>query len=419
MTALPAPLARVLVAVSSSALLTLSVVVGPPATAEPIPDYYPNIPRCHTGTDTDGLYCIESATRDGVEVYLPDGSTDGLFELPVVDIDGAHQVLFGVSLWQVVGGQLSAVGDNPSIEPDHLWQITVNVGSMDLVEMSGTLRDPQLSFGGDPTDGRTVTVSFRPTPAAWWWDDQGPLPCSYADGCGTDDTEATLVYDGFASGTLTDDDGMENWTAAQIERRRGYVNTSNAQEASWHYDAATNAMVVEMANPHLKAPGEPATGFFDVVVPDALLLNEYSVPDPDNLTTGSFVVKRSGSAAPVDFTVTRVTGGVRLKVDDITFSTPRFTIRPKVSTPGAPRWGSVTRPHKRTVKVTFKRPLADGGSPIKAYKVQCARGDSAWTMRLAKVAPAVFPHMTAKPMTCKVRAINGEGLGPWSTPRNG
>jgi len=416
-TALPASLARTLVLAFSASVLALPVATASPASADPKPADGIAWPRCGSGDDTDGKYCIESVTADGVEFYPPDGSVDTVFDQPEVDLLGPGEVRFGVELWQVVGGQYSAVGGNASVDPTTTWQITANVRSIDLVEMTGSVRDPLLSLGGDATSGYTFTLTFTPTPMAIMED---YTSCTYADGCGDDDTVATLVYGGFASGKLTDDTDMAGtWTPAEINRRRGYVTTSNAQEASWRYDLSSNTMVVEMANPHLRAVGEPAVGYFDVVVPDALLINEYSVPDPTALTAGSLTVKRTGSSAPVDFTVTREAGGVRLKVDDITFSTPQFKIHPKVSAPGAPRWGSVTRPHKKTVKVTFRKPLANGGSPIKAYKVQCARGAGAWTMRLTSVTPAVFPNMTPKPMTCKVRAINAEGRGPWSTPRIG
>jgi hypothetical protein len=121
----------------------------------------------------------------------------------------------------------------------------------------------------------------------------------------------------------------------------------------------------------------------------------------------------------VDFAVTRVAGGVRLKVDDITFSTPRFTIKPKAAVPGAPRWGAVTRPDRRTVKVTFRKPVADGGKAITTYRVQCGRGVNVWTTKVHRVKPALFPDMPRKAVTCKVRAVNSVGAGPWSSARQG
>ncbi|MCB0908462.1 MAG: fibronectin type III domain-containing protein [Nocardioidaceae bacterium] len=420
MTALPAPLLRVLVAAACAAFVALPVVTASPASADPKPAEGSSWPRCGEGTDTDGFYCVESVTRNGVEVYTPDGSVDGDYELPYIDLIGPGDIRFGVEHWQVVGGSLVPAPDSEfgDVDPTARWEWVVNTGTIDPVELYGHIQDPELVLGGNATDGYTFTLSLTPTPIAWNWDANGWVDCSYDGGCGDETTVAGLVYDGFVTGYVTD--GVTSGLpAADIPFRRGYVNSYNAQDAYWFYDAATNALVVRMANVHLKAPGVPATGSFETFIPDSMLIREYDVPDPASLTDASFTVRRTGSDSPVPFTVTREPGGIRLSIDGITFSTPQFRIRPKVSLPGAPRWGSVSRSHKRTVKVMFKRPLADGGSPIKAYKVQCARGESAWTMRLPKVAPALFPHMTAKPMTCRVRAINGEGRGPWSTPRIG
>ena len=87
--------------------------------------------------------------------------------------------------------------------------------------------------------------------------------------------------------------------------------------------------------------------------------------------------------------------------------------------PGTPRWGTVTRPQTRTVKVTFRKPVADGGKAITAYRVQCGRGDNVWTTTVHRVKPALFPDLPRKPVSCKVRAVNSVGAGHWSSVRQG
>ena len=390
------------------------MITASPAAADPKPGIAQEWPTCGEGSDTDGRYCVESVTRNGEPAVQPDLSVDGSYEAPYIDLIGDGDVRFGINHWVVTDGVPDAIG---TLEPGVTWEWTVNVGSIEPVEMFGHVRDPQLSFGGNATDGYTFTLSLEPAPIAWSW---GVLPggCSYDGGCGDNSTVAGLVYDGFITGYVTDD-VTSGLSPAEIAHRQGYVYSSNAEDAYTLYDPDTNSMLVRLANVHLSAPGVPATGYFDTFIPDSMLMHEYAVPDPTSLTNASFTVRRTGSDAAVPFTVTREPGGIRLKVDGITFSRPQFKIHPKASPPGAPRWGSVTRPHKKTVKVTFRKPLANGGSPIKAYKVQCARGESAWTVRLTSVTPAAFPNMTPKPMTCKVRAINAQGRGPWSTPRIG
>lgn len=373
---------------------------------------------CGQDGDTDGFYCVESVTRDGVPVGEPDTSVDGLYEDPYIDLIGPGDIRFGVENWEVVGGVLQTGDPWGDVDPEATWEWTVNTGPIDPVELYGQMRDPELSFGGNDVTGHTFTLSLRAAPLALSWGVLGPDGCSYSGGCGDDMTVAGLVYNGFITGYVTDDAGS-SLTPTEVNRRRGYINTYTSEYAAWYYDFDANAMVVELANVHLMAPGVPATGVFEQVIPDAMLIHDFGVPDPDTLTTGSVSVRQTGSTATVPFTVTREPGAIRIRIHDITFSTPQFRIRTKASVPGAPRWGSVTRPQKRMVKVTFRRPVADGGHAIKAYKVRCARGVSAWTVRLTKVKPALFPHMTLKPMTCTLRAINSEGAGPWSSPRTG
>ncbi|MFN8192955.1 MAG: fibronectin type III domain-containing protein [Nocardioidaceae bacterium] len=408
-------ISRALTAALAVAALATPVLTASPASADPKPGEGQEWPLCGEGGDTDGFYCVVSVTRDGVPVTSePDLSVDGSYEDPYIDLIGPGDVRFGIDHWVVTGGVPDIIG---TIEPDVTWEWTVNTGPVDPVEMYGHLRDPQLSFGGNATDGYTFTLSVKPAPIAWNWDASGWLPCDFPDACGDDTTVAGLVYDGFITGYVTDDAA---WTpASEVAHRRGYINSYNAQNASWFYDSATNSMVVQMANVHLKAPGVPATGYFETVIPDAMLIHEYSVPDPDNLTTGSFQVRQSGTTATVPFTVTRLPGAVRLEIEGITFSTPEFRIKPKASVPGKPRWGSVTRPKRTTVKVTFKRPLADGGKAITGYRVQCGRGDAVWTTGVRRVAPVTFPDMPRKLVDCRVRARNAKGLGPWSTVKQG
>lgn len=406
----------------SASLLALPLLTASPATSgahAAAPDPKPGIgqewPLCGQDGDTDGFYCVESVTRDGVPVLAePDLSVDGSYEDPYIDLIGSGDVRFGIDHWVVTGGVPTIIGD---IDPDVTWEWMVNTGPIYPIELYGNLRDPAMSLGGDAINGYTFTLSLKPAPMAVSWGVLDPDGCSYHGGCGDDTTVAGLVYDGFITGYITDD---ASWTpASDVAHRRGYINSYNAEYAWWYYDEPTNSMVVEMANVHLAAPGVPATGYFETVIPDAMLIHEYGVPDPTSLTLGSFSVRQSGTTATVPFTVTREPGAIRLEIEGITFSTPRFTIKPKASVPGTPRWGTVTRPRPRTVKVTFRRPVADGGKAITAYRVQCGRGDNTWTTTVHQVKPALFPDVPRKPVSCKVRAVNKLGAGRWSSVRQG
>lgn len=410
----------------SASLLALPLLAASPAAtstaAAAAPDPKPGIgqewPRCGTGADTDGFYCVESVTRNGVEVYDPDLSVEGPFEDPYIDLIGPGDVRFGVYNWVVVGGVLQQGDPWGDLDPTATWVWTVNTGPIDTLELYAHVRDPDLSFGGNATDGYTFTLTVMPAPIAWAWGVLGTDGCSFSGGCGDNSTVAGLMYRGFITGYVTDD-ATSGLPPGDLSYRRGFINSGNAEDVNVFYDWETNSMVVQMANVHLAAPGVPATGYFETVIPDSMLIREYGVPDPTSLTSASFMVHQSGSTATVPFTVTRETDGIRLKISGITFSRPEFRIKPKASVPGKPRWGAVTRPDRRTVKVIFRRPVADGGKAITTYRVQCGRGVNVWTTKVHRVTPALFPDMPRKAVTCKMRAVNSVGAGPWSSVKQG
>jgi hypothetical protein len=398
-------------------VLALPVTTASPAAADPKPDEGQSWPMCGVAPDDDGQFCVVSVTRNGVAPESPPIG-DGEWEEPYVDLIGPGDVRFGVYHWVRVGSDLTLLGD---VDPTAEWVLVVNTGPVRTREVYGHIRDVSLSFGGDAVDGWTFTLTLKPTPIAWLWDESGWLPCSYDGGCGDDATVAGLVYAGFVTGYVTDDAGS-GMPPSMISDRTGYINAYNAQDAYSFYDPTRNAMVVRMANPHLALAGPPpveAIGFYETFLPDAMLVNEFGVPDPGSLTGGSFTVRRSGSSVDVPFTLTHEPGGVRIKIDAITFSTPEFKIKPHPSRPGVPRWGSVTRLSAHAVTVRFRAPVADGGAAHTKYTARCRRGDATWLKASGTGSPLTVRGVPRKPVTCQVRAVNRIGPSLWSATRTG
>jgi hypothetical protein len=382
--------------------------LSPAAHADPVPPLFNPWPRCGTAPDDDGQYCIVSVTKDGAPVPVPDYGTDGTYDEPYVDLLDAGTVRFGLYKDVVSGGLLDQQAD---VDPGHTWVYTVNVGSIRPNELYGNVRDVGLSFGGNASTGYTFSLTFKPTPIAHRL--AAGFSCSYDTGCGDDTTLADTVYGGFVTGYVTDD-ASSGLSASEIADRHGYVAAYSAQDAYSFYDPDTNSLVVRMANPHLASPGVPATGNYEARIPDAMLVNELGVPDPSTLTTGSFTVARTGSSSAVPFTVTRYAGGVEVKIDSITFSTPQYKIHPKPTAPGAPRWGSVRRVNAHSVKVLFRAPRADGGRRVASYAARCRRGHNAWHTRAGTSSPVVVTNLPARGVSCQVRARNAIGWGAWS-----
>jgi hypothetical protein len=394
----------------------LALTLAESAHADPKPGVADPWPMCGTAPDTDGQYCIVSITRDGVEVSpLADCDTPGDQEVPYVDLIGAGDVRFGAITQHVDGAGCEDQAGR--VDPAHTWVFTVNTGAIDPVEMYGTVRDTDLSFGGNATDGHTFTLTFKPAPIAWR--DDPSFSCSYDGGCGDDTTVADTVYDGFVTGYVTDDAGS-GLGAAEIADRYGYIASYNAQNAYTFYDIDTNTLEVRMANPHLAstAPDTPATGYYDTFLPNAYLIDELNVPDPSTLSGGTLTVVRAGSSSAVPFTVSHESGGVRIHISGITFSKPRYKIHPKPTAPGMPRWGSVHRTGPHTVKVAFRAPRADGGKALTGYAVRCRHGSGPWHSAPTAHSPVTIGGLPAGTISCQVRARNSIGWGHWTKPRH-
>ncbi|WP_151084131.1 hypothetical protein [Nocardioides cynanchi] len=404
---------RVLRLLPLALLVPLLVVTGTTsAHADPVPAAGHPWPRCGSAPDTDGKYCIVSVTKDGVAVPPVTASTPaGTYDDPFVQRVDAGTVRVGLRTTTVTGPGSST--SSPAVSPTGTWVYRVNVGSIRPVELYGNLRNVDLSFGGNATTGHTFTVTFQPTPVAWLLGSD----CSVFGGCGDNSTVADTVYSGFASGYVSDD-ASTGLTAAQIAARRGYLNVYNAEDAYWFYDSGRNSLVMRMANPHLRSPGVRATGSFQTRIPDAMLIDQLNVPDPRALTARSFSVVRTGSGA-VPITLTRVRGAVDIRVKGVTFSTPEYSIHPRPTPPGAPRWGSLRRVGRHQVRATFRAPRADGGLPVKVYAVRCRRGTGSWHSATGGRSPLTVGPVPTGRLTCELRAHNKRGWGPWSTPRTG
>lgn len=374
-----------------------SVASGGPASAAP-PGIGVSWPSC--AGDADGLYCIESVTKNG---GAPTAQDD-----PYVDLIGAGDVRFG--LLKSTDGGTTWVGD---VDPGDTWTYVVNTGSINPRELYGHIKDVTFSTSGSPsTGGYEFTLTFNPTPVAFT-----NSTCDWSAGCGTDSTAADYDYDGFVTGYVTDL-ASSGLSASEINDRTGYVHVYSAQQADEFYNADTNTIEVRMANTHLKADGvTPVVGNYQSFLPDSMLINVLNVPDPSTLTTGSFSITRVGSgSAPA--TVTRVAGGVAISIPDIHFSNPRYRIHPKPTAPGVPRRVKVTKPTAHTAKVSFKRPLADGGAAITKYQARCRKGSGAWHQAAAGASPVVVKSLPRGSVSCQVRAVNRLGAGPWSVRRS-
>ncbi|MDP3969088.1 MAG: hypothetical protein Q8Q02_12485 [Nocardioides sp.] len=389
------------------------------ASADPAPGTG-NWPMCGTAPDTDGRYCVVSMTRNGVDITHP---ASGDYYLPYIDMIGPGDVRFGVEHYRDGAlvtrdngaGGLMADGE---LVPGDVFDIEVNTGAVVPRELFVRGQDVTFTRGGNATDGYRFGVRLQPTPFAWLKiDDGSPWPCT-VQACGDDSTIADpyWVYDGFITGYVTD----ISWASPAEQRMMtGLLHAYNAQDANLFYDYDTNAMVIQLANPHLKEPGVVATGAYQTFLPYSMLTGMMNVPDPTTLTGGSFLVSRAGSGTTVPFTLTHHPAGVEILIPDITYSTPTYRIKPRRSAPGQPQLRRVVRVAPNTTRVKFTPPVANGGAVITGYRARCRRGTAVWHYGSATASPIRVRNVPRRPVTCQVRAINRIGAGAWSLPKRG
>ncbi|MBO9522048.1 MAG: fibronectin type III domain-containing protein [Nocardioidaceae bacterium] len=408
---------RLLVLLASVGVCVGTALVGVPF-AQAAPDAgpaftYQVLPMC--SDDADGKECVVSATRDGAAMtagVYP--STPGTHEWFYVD-NGWRNGMFAFNLnAATVPAGPGPVTQSRSVDRDATWVITVNTGSYVPREVNSRTRNTGFVRGGNATTGYWFQISFNPVPIAWHWAD-GPTPCNMT-ACGDDSVPAEFVSDadkGFADGYVTDlgDSPSPRYVGA----RTGFVMASNAQyQGEPEYDATTNSLVISMANPHLRAPGVQATGFFEAFLPNSYLLNQLGVPYPSTLTGGSIVVQRLGTTTTTPFTLTHTSTGIWVRVAGIGFSRPRYRLTTKPSAPGMPRAVVARKITAHSARVRFVRPIANGGRRIDLYQARCHRVGKAWHYARRTVSPITVTRLPRGRVLCQVRAHNAKGYGRWS-----
>ena len=387
------------------ALLVGALVTPAAASADPVPAIDQDWPMCGAGGDDDGLYCIVSMTKNGVAITEPPAGT---WQLPYIDFIDGGGVRYGVENHTVGSGNTTT-----DVPPDDVYVVAVNTGTIKPRELYGRIREVTFARGGGIPGGYTFTLTFKPTPVAFT-----SAPCDFG-ACGDDTTVADIVRGGFVTGFVTDLVGS-GLDAAEIAARSGYVHAYNAQVGVLpFYDFDTNALVIRLANPHLKSPGVVATGSYETFLPNALLTTVMNVPDPTSLTGGSVTVDRTAGGTPtsVPFTLTHETGGIRIEIPSITYSSPRYRIKLKRTAPGKPRLYGASRPTKTSVTLRFLKPLANGGSAVTKYVARCRRPGGPWFLTSGPRSPLTLKNLPRRPVTCSVRAINSIGKGQFSATR--
>ncbi|MFL6106178.1 MAG: hypothetical protein ACJ72L_04380 [Marmoricola sp.] len=370
-----------------------------PARADTLPAEGNNWPMCSSPSDE---YCVVVKRRNGADVNPGDTYQ------PYVDTIGSGTIRYGV--YRVVGP--NSYGD---VDPNDEYILDVRTGTVDPREVFGRIKDVTFNTYGNAVSGYEFALTFKPTPVHHVGYNGDTRTCSVYAGCGDSTWEASLDYDGFVTGYVTDLEGS-GLSDAEIGWRTGMVRAYNAQDENTYYDPDIDSLVIKLANPHLTGTGAVATGSYQMYFPNDYLINVMGVPDPSSLTGGSFTVTRSAtdSSGPVPFTVTHDSGGVQVSISGITYSRPTYKIKPKPTVPGKPRTTAVVKV-SGGAKIYFKAPLANGGRSVDRYSARCRRSStSSWVSVAGSRSP-----LTIRPLygtaSCQVRAHNSIGWGSFGS----
>lgn len=398
---------RLLALLATAALAAGGVALAAPASAKPaFGDYWT---LCG---GTVQSYCIQSATQDGSAIVPnQDGSTnrdfpwisqvdDNLIDFGVYHDDGTHSHL-----------------DYALAHPNALYTLVVRTGTFVPRELDAVAKNGSYKISRD-VYGWKFTLTFRPT--AVHQTNPGVTPCSYDGGCGDSTTKADPAYDqpAFATGGIqTLNPAVSGLSAAEVAQRFGMYTFTSAENSYVFYNNDLNVLEVRLANPHLQADGvTPVTdGSYDAFVPNAYLTGTMSVPDPSMLS-GFTVTKTVGTTTvPASASMTHVAGGIVFHLSGISFSRPTYRLRPRPTPPGRPRAVGVRKVSLHTAKVTFRRPLLNGGRAITYYQARCQRLRGTWHYARRSASPIYVTRLPRGRVYCEVRAHNAIGYGRWTT----
>ena len=241
------------------------------------------------------------------------------------------------------------------------------------------------------------------------------------------------------------DNGIKHEVRVQASSTRGDSGWSAAQSATPAQlpsfgpkeapvlDAGNQQILVRWNTP--ADSGSPVTGYdlqYRACTATDSDKTKLTCEPEDDATWGSWTTHRhSGTATTA--TITRLTNGtayqVQVKASNANGTGPWSTAAKAtpVSVPAKPSTPTV-EPGNRMLVVTWTAP-SDHGSDIDAYDVEycagtCASDSSDWTDNRASVnAPSTRHEFLAltndTAYKVRVRAVNGEGAGPWSSIKLG
>ena len=400
--------------ISRTALLALTVLVTGPlhATAAHAdlpspPDPFVPWSACASPTDT---YCIDTATRDGVDMLSGDGANVDSAPLDVyVSLLDEHSVNFGVTWTGDLGGSLPSDMDGVDIK------LVLRTGAVAPRFTEAIADRYYMTSSGDDVNGYTVTIEGTATSINWNFFDE-THNCFTGD-CGDDTFAADTFMRTFAGNTQD----MNGWDPGSISMFSGMWIATNAQYRPTVVQYATYPQpywYMGLGNPHLETDGmTPATGSFTAWVPPGYF-DSIGTNAADAAATGFTFDRVDGdTTTEVSGAASLVDGGVMLRLPDVHYSSPTIEVTALQNgdtkhsfAPDPPTTGAATAGANR-VTLPVNAPHFDGGAALTKLSVRCTQGSF---VRAANASPSatsitVTGLLSGQAATCSATATNASG----------
>ena len=280
-----------------------------------------------------------------------------------------------------------------------VYEIVVDTGAWQAREARVTGRGVSVAI-----NGTRATIRLRPVGTSW---NPALTGCTVSGGCGDATTARDQDLSGRAEGVLSDLRTAVPPGGAAVQA--GLWQASNAQfVAPAVFDTATRAFTARLGNPHLRPSGAPATGAYEVFLPErraALVPGDHGrrgrLGQPGRHPHRGHAHHAGRRTRPDAHRRRRRAAhrGHRLLARDL----PGLWRGPGAAGQGAV--GEGAPPSAARVRLSWKAPARSGAMPVTTYRVRCGTG--AATVRTRSVIIRARAGVT-----CTIRPHSAAGYGP-------
>lgn len=322
------------------ASLSIVLVLAAPSASAAVSDNVPSQSECDSGSITYPWNTISAArpviasmSVDGDPIADPTNPADGKIGAAICsNMSDARKIGLTVYRRDGINQHSDLTGaTTPSGAPiTASSDITITMTNLgDLAEyytfslVHGVVSNWQTSNLGAANASLSITFSPARTPLVDYFADPGAEFCTATpptcnvESSSMDILSASLDMDFDSTPQDGDFSSFRGAYFGLVSSTGGFVTNQG------------NTLVASLGAPHFLSDGTtPNVGSLQAFLPDAVIQNILQM-SPDTIDTASLQVTRTedGQTSSAPFTVTQVSGGILVELQDITFSSPTYSIQ--------------------------------------------------------------------------------------------